>query len=356
MAPVFQFSFKMWLKHHAIFFYDNDVNKCGPRTVYGIHDGTPEMREIARKHGPLEFRPVAQSDKLILDLARTRWTTFKRNLDFVRHLVTERAPAEDQLDHELDMVHALNCGIEVRHEPHPPTYRGPEHHRAEFRAFIQDLCMSHPPLLEAAIKMCKLCVCKAHYRAYLQEYSERLLDRQRRGYMTATGPDEYPDLPEEPVLQFLLQSTDQNDANFPKYMRMDNVLGCASNGRYTQAGMYFPAETPGAFSNTFEISGAPRIEAQPGQGIFIPCNVQYERKLFDTTYLLHMEAKHMDDPLENQFYFKPLTITLSELCALQRHVAHSLARVRQNVPSATIPTTASKVNSCYFVDCARTKT
>jgi hypothetical protein len=118
-------------------------------------------------------------------------------------------------------------------------------------------------------------------------------------------------------------------------MRVDNVLACASDGRYTQASAYL-SSLPQA--SVVELSGGARLETRPDQGIFVPCDVQHQRTILNSTYSLFMQTLDTHDNILDSWYFEPLTFTLSELRALRTHVARSLDRVSQNVRPLHIPT------------------
>lgn len=343
MAPVFRFTFEQWLNKHAVFFPGQQAHLCGPRTVYGIHNMMPSVWRLRDQFGALDFQPVRLSDKQNLDLRRTRpdvtWNTFMHHLEFISVLATERAADEDPRDVELDVVRALNCGIEVHHSPHPPTYRGPAHHRAEFRALLEDLFMSHPRLLEAAIKMCRLGLCKDHHRAYVAEYPTERASAQRRGRLlepdSADAEECPPALRDEPVLQFLIVQLEPATADPPE-MIIDSVEACASDGRYTEATMYITSQPQ---SSLVEFSDRPNVcvFTEPDRGIFIPCNVQHQQTILKTTWAIHMETLNMRDNIIDHWYFEPLTFTLNELLAIRTHVARSLHRARQNVRPLHIP-------------------
>ena len=338
MPPVFRFGFLDWLNKHSVFFPGQDRRWCEPRTVYGIHNMMPMMPSVWSE---FDFQPVRLSDQQNLDLRRTQpdlsWKTFMRHLKFISVLATERAADEaadeDPREVELYVVRALNCGIEVDHSPHPPTYRGPAQHRAEFRALLGDLFMSHPLLLEAAIKMCRLGLCKANHDAYLEEFASEQESQIRRGRILAAGSSEPQECPpalrDEPCLQFLIVQLEPATANPPE-MHIDSVEACASDGRYTEAIMYITSQPQ---SSLVEFSDRPNVcvETQPDLGIFVPCNVQHQQTILNTTWAIHMETLNMRDNIIDHWYFEPLTFTLNELLAIRTHVARSLDRARQNV-------------------------
>ena len=340
MPPVFRFQFLDWLNKHRVFFPGQQARLCEPRTVYGIHNMMPSVWRLRDEFGALDFQPVLLSDQQNLDLRRTRpdlsWNTFMRHLEFISVLATERAADQDP---KLDVVRALNCGIEVHHSQHPPTYRGPEHHRAEFRALLEDLFMSHPRLLFPAIKMCQLGLCKAHHDAYLDEFASERASQQRRGRILAPGSSEPQECPpalrDEPCLQFLIVQLEAATANPPE-MHIDSVEACASHGRYTEAIMYITSQPQ---SSLVEFSDRPNVcvETQPDLGIFVPCNVQHQQTILNTTWAIHMETLNMRDNIIDHWYFEPLTFTLNELLAIRTHVARSLHRARQNVRPLHIP-------------------
>lgn len=345
MVALFRFDFLDWLNRHRIFFRGQHHWWCEPRTVYGIRNMMPSMWSA------LDVQPLRLSDQQNLDLRRTRphlsWNTFMRHLEFISVLATELATEraaeeeadEDPREFELDVVRALNCGIEVDHRPHPLTYRGPAHHRAEFRALLGDLFMSHPRLLQAAIKMCQLGLCKANHDKYLEEFESEKASQVSRGRVLSPGysePQECPPaLRDEPCLQFLIVQLEPATANPPE-MHIDSVEACASNGRYTEAIMYITSQPQ---SSLVEFSAEPNVsvETQPDTGIFVPCNVQHQQTILNTTWAIHMETLNMRDNIIDNWYFEPLTFTLNELLAIRTHVARSLDRARQNVRPLHIP-------------------
>jgi hypothetical protein len=135
-------------------------------------------------------------------------------------------------------------------------------------------------------------------------------------------------------LQILVQHVEPHTAD-PATMHVDNVLASASDGRYTQAVTYLSSRPQ---SCVVELSGGPRFETRPDQGIFIPCDVQHVRTISNSTYSLFMQTLDTHDNILDSWYFEPLTFTLSELRALRTHVARSLDRVSQNVRPLHIPT------------------
>ncbi len=338
MARVFSYTFRQWLIEHGVFIPDfRSDNHQRPRTIFGAsQDLNPAQRADDK-----EFRPCRESDVQLLDASRSRWfDTCLPALEYVRSVAADRAAAEEREDHILDITRALNLGLEPEPATPATTYRSREHHQAQLRALVLDLFQAHPPLLAAVIKMCELSITKQDYRQYVDEYRARLDEASNNGHVPFFHPCECPPhlLEDHAVEVLITHITPAHHILHGNSMKVDYMHACAPDGGYKCAQIFLPSSHAPLLQ--VDLSGGLRVQTEPGEGLFMPCNVMHGDMAYEhNMYGIAIQANTIYNSIENAWYFKPLAFTLEELRDVHAAAARSLTRVRQNVHSAHVPAT-----------------
>ena len=338
MAQAFSYTFRQWLMEHDVFIPDFGIDRSGPaqqpRTIFGSSQDLDPAQRTDNK----EFRPCRESDVQLLDAWRSRWfDTCLPALEYVHSVAADRAAAEEGQDRILDITRALNLGLEPEPATPAPTYRRREHHQTQLRALLIDLFQAHPPLLAAVIKMCELSITKQDYRQYVDEYRARLAQAANPPWAVVDPCQCPPHLLEDHAVEVLITHiTPAHHIFHGNRMKVDYLYSCAPDGGYRSAQIFLPSSHAPLLQ--VDLSGGPRVQTAPGEGLFMPCNVMHSDLSYEhNMYGIAIQANTIYNSIENAWYFKPLAFTLEELRDVQAATARSLARVRQNVSLARVP-------------------
>jgi len=242
------------------------------------------------------------------------------------------------------------------------------------RELITEILETHPRVLDAAIRMCALSLTTAHWQAYLRDHAEWMQalpeNPRRSGALPANTPENAwgrgflsrpTVLLDEPAIEVLLYKSegfvcrewhlDNDYASFPGDQR-DSIIN------YGVARILLPGSRAAQDRVAIEASGRPgtwpSAEAGKEAGVFVPSNVLNRDVCLPQDRQEHairnkkcwriqlcangMPATESDcDSIYTHAFLRPIRVTLSELQRVKDSLRRNLARIRQNVPQAFLP-------------------